>query len=199
MTTLSKFIAIAALSGVAGFSGNAARASDEQGNFALRGYGGRTCETYIGQIQDAGHAANYGSWLMGYATARNRLQAETFDILPFPDGMVFLRAVLAVCRDQPKLTVEQAAHEVVAATEPLQQSVSSEIVTITHDGRSIQIRQRALASLQDRLSKRGLYSGPTDGRWNDDTALAVREFQLREKILASGLPDFTTLLRALLN
>lgn len=197
MTTLSRFFALAALFAAAGLSGHAAWAADEQGNFGLRGYGGRTCETYLGEIPDAGHAANYGSWLMGYATARNRLQSGTFDILPFPDGTVILRAVTAVCGDQPQLTVEQAADEVIRATERLQQASPSEIVTITLDGRTLQIRQNALAAIQQRLSDRGLYSGSADGRWNEATETAVKEFQLREKIIASGLPDLATLIRAL--
>jgi hypothetical protein len=197
VSSLSRSIALAAACAAAAFAPTSAWASDAQGNFTLRGYGSRSCGTYLTEMSDPGHANNYASWLMGYATARNRLQSETFDILPFPEGTVLFDAVSAVCRDQQAITVEAAANEVIRAIAPLHQRSASAVVTIDRGEQSVRIRQAALAALQARLAELGLYSGPADGEWREELTASLTEFQLREKIVASGLPDLPTLIRAL--
>jgi hypothetical protein len=134
---------------------------------------------------------------MGYATARNRVASDTFDVLPLPDGSVFLQAVSAICANQPAITVEAAANEVIRATAPMHQSRATAIVTIEHEGRTMAIRQGALMALQSRLAERGIYSGPVNGQWGTVIAAAVETFQKREKITVTGVPDLATLFRAL--
>ena len=197
MYSFSKFLAGSAVFAASAFFHTGAAASDVEGSFALRGYGSRTCETFNTEFPDSRHAANYGSWLMGYATARNRVESGTFDVLPLPDGAVFLQAVSAICADQPTITVEAAAHEVIRATSPMHQRNATAIVVIEHKGRTIAIREGALKALQSRLSERGMYSGPIDGQWGTAIAAAVETFQKREKITVTGVPDLATLFRAL--
>lgn len=197
MTRIARSIAKAALPAAIFLSQSAVHASDAQGNFVSRGYGSRDCATFLAEIPDAANATNYGSWLMGYATAHNRLQNETFDVLPLPDGSVLLQAISAVCTDQQTLTVEAAAYEVILAIAPLHQSGSTPIINTELNGSSLLIRQGALQALQSRLTEEKLYSGPADGLWGDAIAAAIAEFQLREKIAVTGLPDFATLIRAL--
>jgi hypothetical protein len=134
---------------------------------------------------------------MGYMTARNRLQPDTFDILPFVDGSLLLQAVSAVCADQKDITIERATSEVIGAIAPLHQRVASAAITVERSGQSVRIREDAIATLQDRLAKRGLYAGAADGKWTEELALAVQEFQLRENITATGVPDLATLVRAI--
>lgn len=196
MTTISKSTAIVACLAGAMLAHASAQASDANGNFALRGYGSRSCEAFLVEFPDATHADKYGSWLMGYATARNRLESDTFDVVALPDGAVLLQAVAAVCADQKNLTVELAANEVVRVTAPLHQRGSSPVLTVEADGRTQLVRQATLQTLQLRLAERKLYSGPTDGQWSAATAVAIMEFQSREKIAVTGMPDFATLLRA---
>lgn len=197
MNKFNRNTVMAALFAGATLAHSAALASDANGNFALRGYGSRNCATFLAEISDVAHASNYGSWLMGYATAHNRLQSETFDILPLPDGAVFLEVISAVCADQETLTVEGAANEVIRAIAPLHQRGSTSIIKTERAGSSLLIRQGALQALQSHLTERKLYSGPADGQWGDATAAAIEEFQLRESITVTGLPDFATLFRAI--
>lgn len=200
LISVNKFqrvIAGAAVLAAATLAHTGAHASDADGNFALRGYGSRDCATFLAEFPDVAHASNYGSWLMGYATAHNRLQSETFDVLPLPDGAVFLQAISAVCTDQTTLTVEEAAKQVILAIAPLHQRGSTSIITIERDGSTLLIRQGALQALQSRLAERKLYSGPADGQWGEAIEAAIVEFQLREKITVTGLPDLATLFRAI--
>lgn len=197
MFDVSKFLSMSAVFAAGVVFHTGAAASDADGSFALRGYGSRTCETFNTEFPDSAHAVNYGSWLMGYATALNRVESETFDVLPLPDGAVFLQAVSAICADQPAITVEAAAHEVVRAISPMHQRRATAVVTIEHEGRTTTIREGSLKALQSRMSERGLYSGPLDGKWSDAIAKAVETFQVREKITVTGVPDLATLFRAL--
>lgn len=197
MYSSSKIFAGSALFAACAILHTGAAASDADGNFALRGYGARTCGTYLSEISDPDYARQYGSWLMGYMTARNRLQPDTFDILPFVDGSMLLQAVSAVCADRKEMTVEGATSEVIRAIAPLHQRVASAAITVERSGQSVRIRQDAIATLQARLTKRGLYSGAADGKWSEELALAVQEFQLREQITATGLPDLATLVRVI--
>lgn len=197
MANLSAMIVKAAILAALTLPHAAAQASDTDGNFALRGYGSRTCEMYQTEKSDPGHANQYGSWLMGYVTARNRLQPDTFDILPFIDGMVLLQAISAVCADRKDITVENATSEVIRAIAPLHQRSASAALTIERGGQTVRIREEAIAKLQARLIERRLYAGSADGKWTDELSSAIQEFQLREQIASTGLPDLATLVRAL--
>lgn len=172
-------------------------AADTDGQFALRGYGSHSCESFLQAAEDPEQSAIYASWLMGYLTAKNRFEPQVFDVLPFPDGMIFLDAISAVCRGQRGLNVEQAGSEVIRAIGALHQAHESPVLNLENEGRKIRIRRAALASLQGKLSSIGLYSGSADGEWNESVVVAVKTFQLREKIIATGLPDLATLIRAL--
>lgn len=199
MTKFSGHTAIVALLAAAALWSASAQASDANGSFAVRGYGSRSCEAFLTEFPDAAHADNYSSWLMGYATARNRMQSDTFDVVPLPDGAALLQAITAVCTNQKNLTVEAATNEVVRATAPLHQRGASPIITIERDGQTQLIRQEALQTLQSRLAERKLYFGPTNGLWNATMAVAIMEFQSREKIAVTGMPDLATLYRALVS
>ncbi len=177
--------------------GNVAKASDADGNFALRGYGGRLCRNYIFESAEPSQADRYGSWLMGYATAYNRLQPEHFDALPFPDGTALFEVVSAICTDQKDITFEAAAHEALQSLAPLRQKRPSEMMTIKSGNQSLTIRQDALQLLQQRLKELKFYAGPVDGQWNRPMAESVKNFQASQKIEASGLPDLATLIRAI--
>ncbi len=174
-----------------------AYAADASGLFAVRGLGANTCQEYLNRKATDENSRLYASWLMGYMTARNRVEEKRFDVLPYPDGQVFLEAVQAVCRDQTTVTIEQAASSVISALAPIHQVNVSPITVVENKNRSLQIRQSALAALQSKLIEDGLYSGPVNGEWSEAMVTAVTEFQLSSKIVASGLPDLATLIHAL--
>jgi hypothetical protein len=134
---------------------------------------------------------------MGYVSALNRLQPDTFDISPFIDGMVLLQAISAVCADQKGITVENATSEVVRAIAALHQRGASAPVTIERGGQTVRIREEMLTKLQVRLTERRLYAAAADGKWSEELSSAIQEFQLREQLPSTGLPDLATLVRAL--
>jgi len=197
MNIVLKSIALIAPLVVSSLVPNVAKASDSDGNFALRGYGGRLCRNYIFESAEPNQADRYGSWLMGYATAYNRHQTKHFDALPYPDGAGLFEVVSAICTDQKDITFEAAAHEALQSLAPLRQQRPSAILTVESGSRSLKIRQDALQLLQQRLKDLKFYSGPINGQWSSPLSESVRNFQAKQKIEVSGLPDLATLIRAI--
>lgn len=56
-------------------------AADAQGNYAIWGAGGRSCNQFAQSRPDAAKAATFRDYLMGYLTAVNTLVPETYDAL----------------------------------------------------------------------------------------------------------------------
>lgn len=56
-------------------------AADGQGNYAIWGAGGRSCNQFAQALPDAARVATFRDYLMGYLTAVNTLAPETYDAL----------------------------------------------------------------------------------------------------------------------
>ncbi len=54
-------------------------AADSQGNFAIWGVGGRSCNQFAQSAQDVTQTTSFRDYLMGYLTAFNSLAPETYD------------------------------------------------------------------------------------------------------------------------
>lgn len=54
-------------------------AADSQGNYAIWGAGGRSCNQFAQAQQDASKLAPFRDYLMGYLTAFNTLTPDTYD------------------------------------------------------------------------------------------------------------------------
>lgn len=173
-------------------------AADAAGKYAVRGAGGSPCATFLSALSAKNQPLidQYASWLMGYVSAVNRLQAQTFDAMPTmrPGEMVALAAM--TCKLEPKLTVELAAARGLNAVSALRAGQESPVVTLTSDGRTVQIRQQALTTLQRNLSARGMFTGAANGAASPALTVAIKAFQTQVKLPATGLPDLDTILRA---
>src|SRR5690606_34698614 len=64
-----------------------AAAATKDGSFSIRGFGAQTCAVANASLKEKPEAVNGAvAWLLGYLTALNRINAETFDISPVSDG-----------------------------------------------------------------------------------------------------------------
>jgi hypothetical protein len=71
----------------------AAAAADGAGNYAIWGVGSRSCNQFLGTGVDEHGIAPFRQFVMGYLTAYNTLQDETYNALgemPLPDAMDWL-------------------------------------------------------------------------------------------------------------
>ena len=173
-------------------------AADAKGTFAVRGVGSDRCETYTAAVvaKDSPKLERYGSWLMGYMSASNRLIDKTFDAVPSQVPTDILSIVAVICRSQPATLIDTVASQALVLLSPIRLTADSAIIKVTNADKTLQVRQEALITLQQNLTKKGLYKGAADGKFSPQLAKTISEFQQKEKIPVSGLPDLDTLIRA---
>lgn len=175
-----------------------AMAADANGKFAVRGIGSQGCETFTAAVTARQDIAPYAAWLVGYASAVNRATPQTFDVIPTQNGFDIAGVVNSICRDRKTLTVEAAAHEALRALAPIRLTRESPLVTVTSGNASFQVREEGLQILQAALIRRKLLSGVATGRTSAEFIKAVKDFQSKEKLAVTGLPDIDTFIRAIM-
>lgn len=175
-----------------------AAAADDKGAFAVRGVGSDRCDAFIAAIaaKDGLKLERYGSWLLGYLSASNRLIGRTFDAVPSQVPTDVLGIVAVICRNQPAALVDTAVSQALVVLNPIRLTADSPLITVSNAGRTLQVRTEALIRLQQNLAKKGLYKGPADGKLSPQLAKIISDFQQVEKIQISGLPDLDTQIRA---
>jgi len=173
--------------------------ADTNGNYALRGVGSASCNTYTEALEnDTTRAQAYIAWMAGYITARNRTGAETFDVLPLISGADVAGLMRVVCLQNSDTSFEGAVDAALNLFYPARVKEDSPLLQLEHDGRQISIRVATLAQVQAALSKKGLYSSSIDGAYGPSTRTAIQEFQKSRKLNETGLPDADTLVALLL-
>jgi len=174
------------------------QAADASGKFSIRGPGSQGCETYLASVGNVQVRARIASWLLGYATARNRLEPDTYDFIPTESGADFPNVVAVICKANQKATIEQAAHAAITALAPMRQSAASPLVELRADGKTINIHQEALRTLQAALIGKAAFNGRADGLASAAFVAALKDFQRKESIPVTGLPDIDTFIRAII-
>ena len=175
-----------------------AHAADRSGRFAIRGLGSQDCAAFLASTDKPDDYARFGSWLLGYVSARNRAELQTYDFIPTERGVDFPNIVAVVCRTRPQANLAAAAESALVAIAPLKQTSSSPLVEIRTPDGNVMIHQEALRKLQQALIDRRLYRGAADGRSNPPFIDALKDFQRSEKLPATGLPNIDTFIRAII-
>ncbi len=176
-----------------------ALAADEQGNYAIRGAGGFACERYVAAADaQSDEVRLFVRWKEGYLSGLNRLQADTFDASPIVDTAAVANLMLAICRQHPELAFETAVARGLTSLAPMRERAESRADTLTHDGRSVTVRQETMRRVQQALSELGHYTSGVDGLYGPGTRRAILAFQENAELPPTGLPDPDTLLALLL-
>lgn len=173
-------------------------AADGNGKYSVRGLGGHSCADYLAAAGKPAEVGAYSSWLLGYATARSRLEAATFDMLPTQDGLDFVNVVSAVCRQQQSALLETVVDQTLRLLAPLRQAAETPLVQMQADNKSVSIRQDSLRRLQTALIARKFYKGTVTGVSSAQFVDALKAFQRKEGIAVTGLPDIDTFIRAII-
>ena len=190
-------IATAVSLGAVGPGSVTAQAADKTGNFSVRGLGSQTCEAYVAALARPDDFLRYGNWLLGYATAHNRLATDTYDTMPTEGGTDFPNVVAVVCRTNPRMLLENAAASAIDVIRPLRQTAASPLVQVTADYKTVSIHQESLKRLQTALIAKQAFKGMATGAPSAAFTDALKAFQRKEGIPVTGLPDIDTFIRAI--
>ncbi|MGE0665594.1 MAG: peptidoglycan-binding protein [Sphingomonadales bacterium] len=184
--------AAALMFGVAATQG--AHAADPKGNYIVRGIGARPCSDYMAAVgKSAQDVMPYMSWMEGYLTGINRLQAQTFDVSPVTEAAVVGQMVRNYCTTQPTLRFETAVAQLMNFFAPYKVAEQSQLVEVTVGDSRAALRQSTLRWMQEKMKAQGLFAGTPDGLYGSTTKEALLAFQKANKIPESGVPDARTL------
>jgi hypothetical protein len=125
---LTGFFALAATSN--------AQAVDSNGDYGIRGVGAQSCATLSQQLAADPNTMPLvtASWLMGYLTAINRTQDDTYDMSPVADAGAIYQIVVGLCQQNPDQLVELVADSLVRLLAPARITMSSPLVDTTSEG-----------------------------------------------------------------
>jgi hypothetical protein len=172
----------------------AALAADPQGNYIVRGIGARPCADYLKAVDTSADAVRpYLSWMEGYLSAINRLQANTFDVSPITSAAVVGQMVRNFCTTQKTLRLETALAQLMNSLHPYRVSAQSQLVEVTVGDANAQIRQSTLLWMQQKMKEQGHFAGTPDGLYGAATQAALTAYQKANNIKETGVPDAATL------
>ncbi len=179
-------------------------AADASGKYAVRGVGASKCSQLVSAIESKDQNVRrdavglYSSWLNGYMSYINRVEKETYDIVPLTDSAHLLAVVLGQCRNNPDALVETIASQVMAVLAKAKIEAESPIVALSVGDQKGNFRRSTLIAMQEKLINLKQFKGKPDGEFGASSQKALVAFQKSEKLKETGFPDTDTLMRLLL-
>jgi peptidoglycan hydrolase-like protein with peptidoglycan-binding domain len=137
------------------------------------------------------------SWLLGYLTASDRLDKDTFDATPVMMPEALTAMIIGVCEKYPDARVETVANTVLGQLAPARVAKESPVVDARVGNHVVPIRKATLVAVQTALVKNKLSKEPADGNFGAATQTALVAFQKSQGLPETGLPDPATVVRLL--
>lgn len=173
-----------------------AQASDQNGEFALKGAGFLPCQVYV-QEREKESSIYYmiGGWLEGFLSAHNRYTEQTYDVTSFETLELLLSVIRNHCKSNPNDRLYTVINSVIIKLHPQRVVMESPKVAIAEGERQTQLYRETIRRMQERLAALGLFKDEADGRYTDATRSALIAFQSDIEFETTGFPDQTTLWR----
>lgn len=173
------------------------QAATPDGQFATRGIGAVQCQALpdlLGDAANRGPRDQFVAWVTGYLSHANRSTPGTFDVMPVQDNYGVEALAELICRQNPTLLVETVVFEIVRAFSSGAVTGVSDLVTVRHEDKSVDLRAETLKRAQEKLVAAGkLEADAADGEYGPKTRAALMAFQKSVSIAETGMPDPLTL------
>lgn len=176
-----------------------AQASDNKGEFAVDGAGSYPCKAYTNAWDEQSRDLYvFIGWLDGYLTGTNQYKASTFDLTPWQTSETMASLVYKACKNSPEDTFLVSAIKVLRFLKPTVASLQSDLVKISVNEQSIYLYKTTIELMQKKLSDLKYLDTYQPGSFNDENIAALKLFQKKNKLTATGFPDQTSLITLLL-
>ena len=171
-----------------------ANALDAKGDFAIKGAGGRTCTTF----SESAKKRNtdyflFAGWVEGYVSATNQYAKETYDITPWQTTEFLWAALGQYCKKKPKQPFVVAVTGMLGVLQPDRLQTKSELVMVQTDKGGVALYKAVIEAIQRRLADGKYYTGNKDGVFSPALRDAIKAFQIKSNLPATGMPDQLTL------
>lgn len=172
-----------------------ARSADSDGQFAIKGGGLQTCESFLKSYDARSNDLSvYGGWVEGYMTGQNQRLNGTYDLIPWQETLTIIGALSSVCQNLPRDTrFIDALDQLVRAFLPSRLPSSSAVFQVRTGDQTTVMYADVFDLISSRLRQLG-YDTPIDpGVFSDETRAALRSYQTDNSLPATGHPDQRTL------
>lgn len=171
-----------------------ALASDQKGQFAVKGAGAFDCATFTAEMAKGDHNAfMFGGWVYGYITASNQHSPGTFDLAPWESLETLIGYLAGYCKANPRVSLAQAVFTLLHALQPGRLTESDTPEQVARGEQRTIVYPSIVRRVQSLLHDQGLYAGDASGQFDKATSDAVVAYQKREKLTVTGIPDQPTL------
>ncbi len=176
--------------------GSVLQAADENDQFAIKGIGVSTCESFVeARRTQSPQYFQFGGWMNGYLSATNRYEKNTFDLVSWQSTGALAASLAAFCERNAEVQFVRAVAVLVNTLGGDRLESHSELIEATVGETSVFIYAATLQRAQASLAERNYLDGTPTGEFDAATLQAFRRFQEEVGLESSGLPDLATLAR----
>ncbi len=168
-----------------------------EGAFAVRGLGTQSCATVVeaaDNAQDTNFRPALAGWIAGYLTQASRSAQNVYEVMPINDIGIVTEIAINLCRQDSEIMLEAAVSTLIQSLRFGVQRQETALIEVSHDGRSVQLRQEVLRLVQQHLIDRQFLAGPADGAFGAMTRDGLLRFQQANDLPVTGIPDAATLI-----
>jgi len=173
-----------------------AEAADASSRFQAYGLGRLACKRFTELCESKKDECKLTTtWLEGYLSGFNALNADTFDLLPWQPPELLAEFTFNVCKQNPDAPVLEVVNELIRKLlVPQRVKAAAERVKIGDGDGTVYLYRETVRSMQERLAEAGHLKGKADGAYGPGTSAAVTSFQKAAGLKETGLPDQRTLM-----
>lgn len=160
---------------------------------AVEGLGQQRCGAILAAANaDESVLAGYSEWIAGFLTAANMYEDETFDLTAWQSKSYFTAQVLTACRDRSDSALSDVAVAYVGFLRDERLRSASGLIVLDDQGQRYALYAEVFERIKDRLRADGHVITSVDA-YGSDVRAAVEEFQQKNGIPETGMPDLPTL------
>ena len=177
-----------------------AQAADQDGKFAAKGAARKTCSEFDQAAKEQGNDyLLYGGWVEGYVSAYNQFQQGNYDITPWQTTELMLRLLQRHCQMNPNVKFLDALNSFILTVFPIRLEQESQMVKVVANDSTTYYYLEIIKRAKARLKSLGYYEGEiNEAEFNADDVKVFSEYQKKQGIQVTGIPDQRTLLRLFL-
>jgi hypothetical protein len=170
------------------------QAADESNQFAIKGMGLHTCESFVeARKAQSPRYFQFGGWMNGYISAANRYENHTFDLVSWHSTGMLSTALANFCEQNPQLQFARAVALLLNSLGPDRLQSQSELIEAKVGEKSVFLYRATLLRAQQSLVDQRHMEGTPDGEFDAPSREAFQSFQRASGLEETGLPDQATL------
>ena len=169
-------------------------AADENGKFAVKGAGKRTCSDFVAAMEaKSTDYYLYGGWLEGFISSYNQHQKNNFDVTPWQTTELLLSLLQHHCQSKPDTYFLNATNSLIKTLFSIRLEAENNLVKVQVGKQESYFYQEILGRAKHRLKVLGFLKGNESGPFTREDAIAFENYQKSIGLNVSGMPDQATL------